>query len=142
MKLDLSDLVPQEVKFKLSGTKDVEHTLGAYTLRVQLYAAKTFGSEAIERAIATRDLIILPQLAWYVLKDKKFFADSFDNFLDAVVSYQDRETVVNAMLETAGLSQPVLEKLAKQLEKNESAPANEPTGANSTTESPASIPTP
>ena len=137
LKLSLEDLVPQEATFTLSTTRERVHTLKPYTLRVQLHAQQRFGEAKVVEAIQRSDMAVLVELAWFVLKDKKPFQDNYETFLDAIESYKDRQAVVDAMLTTAGLSQPVLEKIEKQLgaqsQGNESPSPS--TGANSTTDS-------
>lgn len=135
MKLNLDDLVPQEAHFRLSSTGETVHTLKPYTLRVQMLAIKKFGEEKLGAAIQNSDVAVLVELAWDVLKDQKPFAN-FEDFLEKIVTYKDRQAVVDAMLTTAGLSQPVLEKLAAQLEEQQKGNAQSPvvsTGANFTT---------
>lgn len=135
--LDLAELVPQEAHFKLSTTGDLVHTLKPYSLRVQLWAAKTFGSAEIERAINARDAGVLSAIAWEVLKDRTPFRD-FDHFLESVESYTDRSNLLTAVFETLGMSLPTLQKIAKKMEAAQTGNAqspSEPTGANSSTQS-------
>jgi hypothetical protein len=134
VKLDLSSLTPQEATFKLSSRPDKIFTLVPFTLRVQAHAMKTWGAEGLEKIIATKPVLELAELGYFQLKDKSQFK-SFDDFLDAVVTFIDRDAVVAAVLLTVGLSQPVIEGLEKQLEEqkqgNDSSPAQ--TGQPSTT---------
>lgn len=142
-KLDLSDLSPAPAEFKLSGYPDHTFRLGAFTLRVELWVKKTLGKETLHRAIATQDLELILPIGWHVLdqESKKLFSD-MDAFAEAIVTFQDRGNFSSAVMETFGLSQPVLEKIAKDLEeaaKKEKALAEEKeklTGADSTTNAP------
>jgi hypothetical protein len=141
--VNISELVPQEAEFQLSSTNELVHVLKPYTLGVQLWAAKKFGSEILEKALNTRDAEVLSELAWHVLRDKSVFSNSFENFLDSVVTFQDRSNLLTAIFQTVGMSQPVLENIAKQIEdKNKAGNENSPeqTGHSSTTKSPAPTP--
>lgn len=137
LKLDLTDMVPQEASFELSGAPGKKLVLIPYTLRVQIWAEKKYGKKQIEAAIIGSDVATFSELVFYMLKDKAAFP-KIDDLLDAVITFKDRANVTNALLESIGLSQPVLEKLTKQLEAqqaegNEQSPS-QTTGANSTTQ--------
>ena len=139
--VNLDDLIPTDVDFELDRRPGEKFTLGAYTLRVQIWASKEFGKEQLQTAIHSKDAVILSQLAWHVLKQKDRFK-SYDDFLDAFVTFKDRDTLMKTILATVGLSQPIIEKLAEQLDRqrgNGQSPVQQ-TGANSTTQSPASTP--
>jgi len=136
-KLDLSKLTPQESKFKLSSFPDKEFHLCPHTLRVQAWAFGRFGRETMEKMIANRSIIELAELGFFQLKEKAQFK-TLDAFMDAVVTYPDRDALATAVLESIGLSQPVLEDLNRQIEAqqseqvgNEESPA--PTGQVSST---------
>lgn len=137
--VNLEDLEPTDVEFELSQYPGKKFTLGAYTLRVQLWAAKTFGKEQLHQALIDRDAEILASLAYHVLKEKDLFK-TYDEFLEGIRNFKDRSTLLNAILGTVGMSQPIMEKLAAQLEGNEPAPSEKLTGANSTTQSPVNTP--
>lgn len=136
--LNLDEMIPQDVHFELSKFPDRKFTLGAFTLRVQIWAQKTFKGRAdLERILSERPVDELSQLAWHTLKEKDAFKD-YDGFLDSVVTFKDRNNLADAVLASVGLSQPVLEGIAKQLEAQEKGNAPSPsqtTGDESTTSS-------
>lgn len=134
--LNLTDLEVADAPLKLSRFPDRTFTLGAYTLRVQLWAIKTFGEERLQHSIQRRDIETLCQLAYHVLKEKDVFP-TYDSFLDAIYSHYDRTALTDAVLTTVGLSQPVLKKLAEdyeaQVKKGNGESPVAPTGQNTTT---------
>lgn len=136
--INLTDLEVADAPLKLSRFPDKVFTLGAYTLRVQLWAIKTFGEEKLQHSIQRRDIETLCQLAYHVLKEKDVFP-TYDDFLDAIYSHTDRTALTDAVLHTVGLSQPVLQKLAADLEAAETKKKGNgespvaPTGQNTTT---------
>lgn len=137
VKLNLEQLVPQAVEFELSSVKDKKLTLNAYTLRAQIWATKTFGgNEKLEYIMSKWPVDEMSQIAWFLLKEKDQFKNDYVNFLDGVITHKDRTNMVEAVLGSIGLSMPVLEDLAKQLEAQEPGNDVSPevlTGANSTT---------
>lgn len=143
MKLNLTDLVPQEAPFSLSSRPGKTFKLCAYTLRVQAWAEKRYDKEQLQAAIMGNDITAYTDLVYYMLVEKKEFPDQ-DNFLDAVTTFADRQAVTQALLTSIGLSQPILKKLAEQVEGDEAGNAESPsqkTGASITTESPSNTAT-
>lgn len=137
--LDLSDLQPADGFFELSTKPEKRFRLLPYTLRVQLWATKHFGKDKLQSAVTKQDIEVLSELAHHVLdaEGKKEFP-SLESLQDAVLSYKDRKALVDAVLETIGLSQPVLKKLTEQLEAKEKEgnapdPAENSTGEKSST---------
>ena len=140
LKLNLDDLEPQASSFELSTYPDKKFHLEAYTLQVQLWAQKTFGKERLGNAVAAEDIGTLVELAHYILDDegKKTFP-TVDDLIGAVVNYKDRRALVHGVLDTLGLSQPVLKKLSEDMEGDkkkegkQKSPVARSTGANSST---------
>jgi len=135
LKLDLKDMIPQSAFFELSSHPGKKFELKAYTLRVQLWAEKKYGKEQIEKAITGSDIATLADLVFYMLVDKTCFP-TIEDLLDAVVTFKDRENITTALMESIGLSQPVLEGIVKQIEaqnKEGNEAPQEKTGAISTT---------
>lgn len=144
IKLNLDDLIPQDVQIELSTMPGTKLTLGAFTLRVQLWATKTFGGrDGLERLIGEQPAEELAQLSWHVLKEKDLFKNNYDTFLDKVVTFKDRTAIKDGILKSIGLSQPVLENIEKQIKAQEAGNVEAPaqTGENSTTSSPANTAT-
>jgi hypothetical protein len=137
LKIDLADLVPQEATLELSSRPGKKYILKAYTLRVQIWAAKRFGKEMLKEAFgAEADIGVLSEIAFEVLKDKSEFK-TLEDFQDAVATYEDRNSLARAMYTTVGMSQPVLDKYTKKLEDQQAAEA----GAEGNAPSPAAAPT-
>lgn len=144
IKLNLDDLIPQDVQIELSTMPGTKLTLGAFTLRVQLWATKTFGGrDGLERLIGDQPVEELAQLSWHVLKEKDLFKNNYDIFLDKVVTFKDRTAMKDGIMKSIGLSQPVLENIEKQIKAQEAGNVEAPaqTGENSTTSSPANTAT-
>jgi hypothetical protein len=122
MKLSLEDLKPQESKLELSEKPGKTYVLKKFSLAVQIWVKQHFGEEKIKYAFENKSLPEISEIAHYLLKDKTDFP-SLESFQEAIVTQQDRVAVLSSVMETVGLSQPVLEKLAKEEEAQE--PGNE-----------------
>lgn len=140
-KLNLEDLVPSPSTFELSSFPGRKLQLGAFTLRAELWVKKTYGSKGLETAIGTQDLALLLPIAFYLLspEDKKAIS-SEDLLAEATVTFKDRAALAKAVMESFGLSQPVLEDLERQIKAQEKKDSGEspaePIGGNSTTNAP------
>lgn len=146
-KLNLDDLAPTNVDFELSKYPGVKFTLGAFTLRVQLWLTKRFGEAAVQSAITGVDLTVVSETAYHVLDAiSKAEFKTVEDFQEAIVSFKDRHNLKKALLETMGLSQPVLDKIQAQLEAKDEGnvpppqAGDQPTGESSSTSS--ATPTP
>ncbi len=125
LKLNLEDLEPATASFKLSTFPEHTFKLKPYTLRVQLWAQKTFKKDILQDAVFKQDIELLTELAFYILSDEdKKILPTTEAMQDAVVSFKDRSALINAILETMGFSQPVVEKLTDQLNKQLEAQKN------------------
>lgn len=135
--LNLEDLVPQASSFSLDKFPGQAFKLGAYTLGVQIWVTNKYGKERWNDAVAKQDIEALAGLAYHVLdaEGRKTFP-TFEDFLNSVVTYGDRRELMNGVLTTMGLSQPVLKKATAQLEdaakKKPKPQKNHSTGASST----------
>jgi hypothetical protein len=134
MSLNLEDLQPQEAEFELSAYKGVKFTLRPFSLRSRIWLGKRFTQDQIKGIFEEQRMEEISELVFFQLKDKSVLK-SVEDLQDAVQTQSDRIAMMQAMLTTIGISQPVIEQLAKrELEKNEaSLSQNQPTGAQSTT---------
>lgn len=132
MKLSIKDLKPKEATFKLDSYPGVTFTLKKFSLNAQLWMSEQFGDENVQGIFEQQKLKEISHLAFFLLKDKSVLP-TLEAFREAVTSHEDRAGMLMALLETIGISQPIIDELAKELEGNADAPAELPTGAKSTT---------
>ena len=132
MKLDLHDLQPKEAQFNLGETA---LTLRKFTLASQIWTQQRFGTENIQGIFSNLRLGEISEIAYYLLKDKKPFP-TLESFQEAVVTQRDKMNLIQALLDTVGISQPVIERLNQENPTgNEQSPSQSLTGAKSSTES-------
>lgn len=136
MKLDLNDLRPQEAKLELSEHPGKTYVISKITLRVQIWLNERFGKEKISEIFTNASLPEIAEIIYYLVKDKTDFP-TLPEFLDAVVTQQDRVNLMTAMMQSVGISQPLLKKLSEdEAPASGNAPSPSlPIGANSTTSS-------
>ena len=109
------DLVPRETKFKLSIHPDKEFTLSRWSLLVRTWATKKYTSTGLQQAFNTVDILIIADLAWFMSKDKEFFGNSQDKFLDSITSMRDHVSIIEALLGAIGIGEPEIEKVRAAL---------------------------
>lgn len=126
MKLDLNDLVPAEAHFQLSANPTKRHTLKKFSLRATIWAQEKFGPDGLKDVFEHRNLPQISELAYYLLKDKTDFP-TIDDFQEAINTQADRVALIIAILATIGMSQPLIDKLAKNEEPGNAQAL--PTGA-------------
>lgn len=132
-KLTLEDLLPEEAALELSGKK---FTLNRMTLRGQVWLKNKFKSEddptaekTMTRIFSDQAMEEISEIAFFLIKEKDQ-VKSVGDFQDLVVTQADRKKLIQALLTTLGISQPIIDKLAKQ----ENAPGNEqPIGGHTST---------
>lgn len=133
MRFDLEDLKPEEATFTLSEKPGVKLTLCKFSLRVQIWTHQHFGKERLEGIFTDRAIPEMAEIVYFMLKDKTEFP-TLDAFMDGIVTQADRVSIISALMTSVGVSQPVIEKLAKgNTLGNEPSPSPELTGASSTT---------
>lgn len=129
--LDLNDLCPETAKFQTSARPGESFTLNKVTLRTQVWLQKRFGKENIQGIFENQSIPDIAEIAYFLLQEKDKIK-TLDEFLDLIVTHQDRINLLQAMLTTIGLSQPVIDKIAERTMGEMKAPET-PTGASSTT---------
>lgn len=116
----ISDLRPRESRFLLRGT---EHTLRPFTLGAQAWVATEFctpgkedGLENLSKAFIDLNGPVLGRLGYYLLRDKTKFVNEED-FIDAFgTQYNLFKTLLPALNECIGLSQPQTDDISEELE--------------------------
>lgn len=126
MKLDLNDLQPAEAPFSLSNGKT--YTLKKFTLATQIWLQRKFGQENIQGIFTELKIPEISEIVFYLLKDKQDFK-TVEDLQENIVTQKDRVELIQALLTTIGLSQPVLEKL----NESEAQSPSQPIGAQATT---------
>ena len=140
MTIDLNDLLPQEAEFKLSKFPDKIYTVVEFSLYYQAWAKKRYGAD-LKTIFENQALPEISEMVHHMLKNKNDFP-TLEDFQKAILTQQDRVSVMQAVIKSIGLSQPIINQIAKDnLEGNAISPS-QPTGAQSTTPSQASTTTP
>ena len=116
MKLKIEDLVPQKAFIKLSTGKEIE--LAPWSLRVRFWALDKYGAEKLQDILQTQSLKEITEIVFFMLtqESKKLFS-SFDDFCDHVVTTQDILSLTMALLQTIGISEPMVDELRKEMAK-------------------------
>ena len=129
MKLTLNDLCPKETTLELNGKK---YELKRFTLRAQAWAFDKYGPDKLNDLLSKQHLPTVAEILHYLLKDKTDFPTAED-LMECVATQHERVSLFTALLETIGISQPILDKILK--EEGESVPSKKSTGRKSTTSS-------
>ncbi len=110
MKFDLHDLQPQEAKLTLGNHSFI---LKKFSLAAQIWTEQRFGAGQIEGVFKNQRIPEISEIAYYLIVEKP---PTLTAFQELVCTQQDKINLIQALLETVGLSQPVIEKLAKENE--------------------------
>jgi hypothetical protein len=122
MKLDLNDLQPKESKIVLSEKPGKTYTLKKFSLAAQIWLRDTYGPDKIKDIFENQRLGEIAEIAFYLMKDKSEFKTPIE-FMECIVTQQDRINLIEALLETIGISQPIIDQLSKEYdEKNVESP--------------------
>ncbi len=113
--LNLADLSPIEAAFELSGRK-APLTLCRWSLRVRAWAVAKYTSEGLDQIFRKQDISAIADMAYFMLKEKDQFK-SQDDFLDAICSIQDQINLIKALLQSVGIGEPEMQKIAASLPK-------------------------
>lgn len=109
--LNLNDLIPKEATLVLSEKPGKVYTLSKFSLYYQAWAQGTFGVEQFNEHLRTMYLPTIALLAHKLLKDSVDFPTA-DDLMKAIVTSEDKKALLGALLETIGISQPILEKIS------------------------------
>lgn len=141
-KLSFTDLMPEEFDIELSKFPGQKFTLGTFDLAQQINAERRFGGpKGLQLMFKNQHVTEFAELAHQLLKDKTVFP-TFMDFAKAIVSPQDKISVVRALLSSVGITKPLILRVAKEVEdespKTEAPAASQPapTGAELLTSSP------
>lgn len=132
MKLNLSDLKPEEATFTLDDFPDKTFTLKKFSLNAQLWMNERFGVDQVKGIFENRRLGEISELVFFLLKDKSVIT-SLEAFREAITSNRDRVAMMGALLKTIGISQPVMDKLKEGVETGNAESLNQLIGAQSST---------
>lgn len=132
MKLDLNDLRPAESSLTLSEKPGKTYTLKKISLATQIWIRNRFGTEKIQGIFENQSLPEISEIAHHLIKDKTDFP-TVESLQEAIVTQQDRINLLTAMMQTVGISQPILAKLTEAQAEGNALSPSPPTGANSTT---------
>jgi hypothetical protein len=129
MKLDLKDLLPEDSNLELSGK---QFTLNKMTLRGRIWMQKKFTEDKIKQIFSDLSFEEISEIAYFLLKEKDQ-VKSVEDLQDLVVTQQDRVNLIQSMMATIGLSEPVVKKLSESTAPGNEESLSQPTGANTTT---------
>lgn len=131
MKLDISDLKPTEAILKLSDHPDKDFVLKKISLATRIWLKENFEEAALPGIFENKNLSEISKIAYQLLKDKQTFP-TLESFQEAIVTHADFVALVQAMLTTIGISEPVYKRLVQEAEAEGKVDAPL-TGAQSTT---------
>jgi hypothetical protein len=140
-KLELTDLFPETGMFTLRATGDHVHKLRPVSLADHAWLEQNLGGkEAVEKAFSTQDLHALSRLVFHLLEDKTpFAAEEVEEWSEDgellgtkkvggaaklrafIRGTSEQIAVLHALLTTIGISQPILEKLEKEIDQADAA---------------------
>lgn len=127
MKLQLTDLKPQEATFTLEKTGERVHTLKIFSLRDRIWLKERFKTtDEIKAIFESANLGSMAELAFHMLKDKSPFKDFLD-FADHVVSIPDQMALMKAVIKTVGIDDEAIKKLTAQVSDDPNAESPLPT---------------
>lgn len=157
-KLDLTDLIPEQATFTLSGTGDVVHTLRPVSLVDGVWITRNLGGPAeIQQMFERQEYEKACRLVFHLLEDKTPFQavevpvwneetgepkgteklGGYRAVMAAVSGARDQVALWKAIFQTVGISQPKLDELqaadAVESEKKSPAPRAKSTGKKSST---------
>lgn len=107
----MEDLKPQEADFQLSGKT---YTLKKFSLDAQIWVRAKFKQDELESIFREQKIPEIAEIAHYLLKDKTDFP-TFKEFSETIAGPLDTHNVLQAMLTTIGLSQPIQEAIKKEI---------------------------
>ncbi len=122
--LNLNDLKPKEFDLELSERPGKPFTLKKFSLASQIWVSNRFQNDNIEEIFKNQRIGDISEIAYYLIKDKHGL--SLEQFQELVVTQKDKVALIQAMLETIGISQPLIAEITKAQESG-NAPAV-PTG--------------
>lgn len=117
--LKLEDLKPQTALLKLSTLGETELTLKVFSLADRIWLQQKYGKAEIEGIFSEQRLIEMAEIAHHLLVDKTQFK-TFLEFADKIVTIQDQIELTQALLKTIGIDEPLIKKLAAEMEGKES----------------------
>lgn len=121
MELNLNDLEPQEAEFELSTMPGVKHRLKIISLRVQIWLDERYGVGKIKDIFENQNMKEISEICFYLLKDKSPFKGEngipCEEALQEAITLKDKTVVFMALLTSIGLSQPVIDKFAKDYDQ-------------------------
>lgn len=116
MQLDLNDLRPVEAEFRLSN--DRVYRLKKMSLDVNIWLTRKFKPDELSDIFLKQKLPEMSRIAYYMLKDKTDFP-SLKSFREAVVTLGDKVALVQAIIESVGISKPLMKKLSAEEVKSQ-----------------------
>jgi len=127
-KFRIEDLKPTESSFELEAFPGRKFTLKKFSLATQIWANQRFGEERIKLVFKNMLMGDIAEIVHHLMKEPMPLMELLENICTQV----DRISVAKALMETIGMSQPVIDKLAQD-EAADEGNAAAPTGANIST---------
>lgn len=112
--IDLHDLKPRTAQFELSEFPNKKLNLEKFSLLVQIWADERFGKDAIKDIFENSKIRYVSEFVYFLLKEKEEFP-TLESFQAQIATQQDRINIMKALFETIGISQPVLDKMEKEI---------------------------
>lgn len=114
--INFEDLIPRESVFTLSEKPNKVFTLKKFSLASQIWVKREFGNR-LEEIFEKIELEPIARITFYLLKDKTEFKDELD-FMEAIVTPKDKLGILRSLLETIGISQPIIDDALKSGDSN------------------------
>jgi hypothetical protein len=130
--INLDDLKPAEATFVLSEFPGKTFTLKKFSLAARIWVNQRFGKDNIPKIFERQSLSEISEIVFYLLKDKATIP-TLEDFQENIVTQKDNVAVMQALLTTIGISEPVIENLKKSIDQGNAPSLSQPTGAQSTT---------
>lgn len=123
--INLHDLSPRDVTFKLSQMPEATLTLSRWSLRVKAWAMAHYTPAGLKGIFEGRDVPKMAEICYYLLREKNIFPTQ-DSFFEAICGPKDELAILTAMLGTLGIGEPEIEKINKSLPEMETPDPNVP----------------
>ncbi len=149
-KLNLKDLKPTRAQFKLALFVDRDFHLKPFTLSDEIWLTDKFGTN-LEKAFQDRKSVC--EIAWHQLEERNVFKKQkvkftndegdeleveqggFQLFANSISGAEEQMEMIKAIMQTFGISKPMMDELNEELEKKNQEALNQQIGETLSTSS-------
>lgn len=113
--LKLEDLNPKEANFAMEDYPGKIFTLKRFSMNDRIFVNQRWPDpKEVEKIFSELRLAEISEIAFRLLKEKEFFKD-LEDFREHLVTVQDIHAVLSGVLETIGVSEPLMNEMAAAL---------------------------